>query len=52
MEEVFGAVYASLHVRVMNKGAFHLYTETLGYQYAFPLTSSQRACQLFAFEAG
>ncbi len=32
MEEVFGSVYASLHVRVMNKGAFHLYTETLGYQ--------------------
>lgn len=34
MEEVFGSVYASLHVRVMNKGAFHLYTETLGYQCA------------------
>jgi N-alpha-acetyltransferase 10/11 len=32
MEEVFGARYSSLHVRVTNRGAFHLYTETLGYQ--------------------
>lgn len=32
MEEVFGAEYASLHVRVSNKGAFHMYTETLGYE--------------------
>ena len=32
MREVFDALYASLHVRVGNKGAFHLYTETLGYQ--------------------
>jgi hypothetical protein len=32
MEEVFGAEYASLHVRVSNKGAIHLYTETLGYR--------------------
>ena len=32
MEEVFGAKYASLHVRVTNKGAFHLYSETLGYK--------------------
>lgn len=32
MEEVFGAEYVSLHVRVSNKGAIHLYTETLGYQ--------------------
>ena len=31
MQEVFGAKYASLHVRVSNKGAFHLYKETLGY---------------------
>jgi len=31
MEEVFGAQYSSLHVRVSNKGAFHLYHETLGY---------------------
>ena len=31
MEEVFGAMYSSLHVRVSNKGAFHLYHETLGY---------------------
>ena len=27
-------MYASLHVRVGNKGAFHLYTDTLGYQCA------------------
>ena len=32
MEEVFDAVYASLHVRVSNKGAKHLYTQTLGYE--------------------
>ncbi len=32
MEEVFGAEYASLHVRVSNKGALHLYTQTLGYK--------------------
>ncbi|KAF6259153.1 hypothetical protein COO60DRAFT_1626189 [Scenedesmus sp. NREL 46B-D3] len=34
MEEVFGAEYVSLHVRVSNKGAIHLYTETLGYHWA------------------
>jgi len=32
MEEVFGAHYSSLHVRVTNRGAFHLYTQTLGYK--------------------
>eukprot|EP00884_Botryococcus_braunii_P004338 jgi/Botrbrau1/13905/Bobra.0017s0012.1 len=32
MAEVFNAEYVSLHVRVTNKGAFHLYTHTLGYQ--------------------
>lgn len=32
MEEVFGAKYVSLHVRETNKGAFHLYKETLKYQ--------------------
>lgn len=31
MEEVFGAKYSSLHVRVTNRGAFHLYNKTLGY---------------------
>ena len=31
MEEVFGAHYSSLHVRVGNKAAFHLYYDTLGY---------------------
>ena len=31
MDEVFGAKYSSLHVRVGNKGAFHLYHETLQY---------------------
>ncbi len=34
MAEVFDAVYASLHVRVSNQGAFHLYTRTLGYEYS------------------
>lgn len=34
MAEVFGAIYVSLHVRVTNKAAFHLYTQTLGYKYA------------------
>lgn len=32
MEEVFGAKYVSLHVRVTNRVAVHLYTGTLGYQ--------------------
>ncbi len=32
MVEVFGAHYSSLHVRVTNRGAFHLYTRTLGYK--------------------
>ena len=32
MEEVFGAKYSSLHVRVTNSAAFHLYNETLGYK--------------------
>lgn len=32
MESVFGAEYVSLHVRVSNKAALHLYKETLGYQ--------------------
>eukprot|EP00210_Caulerpa_lentillifera_P009098 g8679.t1 len=31
MEEVFDAEYSSLHVRITNKAAFHLYKETLGY---------------------
>ena len=33
MAEVFDAEYSSLHVRITNKAAFHLYTETLGYEY-------------------
>mmetsp|Transcript_8498 Transcript_8498/g.20398 ORF Transcript_8498/g.20398 Transcript_8498/m.20398 type:complete len:130 (+) Transcript_8498:99-488(+) len=32
MEKVLGANYVSLHVRVTNKGAHHLYTNTLGYE--------------------
>lgn len=32
MQDVFGAKYASLHVRVTNKGAHHLYTQSLGYK--------------------
>lgn len=32
MQEVFAAKYSSLHVRVTNKGGFHLYTQSLGYQ--------------------
>ena len=32
MENVFGAQYVSLHVRVTNNAAHHLYKETLGYQ--------------------
>ncbi|PSC75502.1 N-alpha-acetyltransferase 11-like [Micractinium conductrix] len=32
MQEVFGAKYSSLHVRVTNRGAFHLYTQTLQYK--------------------
>lgn len=32
MAEVFGAEYVSLHVRVSNRGAIHLYTNTLNYK--------------------
>ena len=31
MVETFGAQYVSLHVRVSNKAAIHLYTRTLGF---------------------
>jgi len=31
MQESFGAVYCSLHVRYTNRAAFHLYSQTLGY---------------------
>lgn len=34
MQDVFGAKYVSLHVRVTNKGAHHLYTKSLGYKCA------------------
>lgn len=32
MQESFGAVYCSLHVRHTNMAAFHLYKNTLGYE--------------------
>ena len=32
MQETFHAKYVSLHVRKSNKAAFHLYTNTLGFQ--------------------
>ena len=32
MEDVFSADYVSLHVRVTNRVAYHMYTQTLGYQ--------------------
>jgi ribosomal protein S18 acetylase RimI-like enzyme len=32
MQQVFNAKYVSLHVRKSNYAAYHLYTETLGYQ--------------------
>ena len=32
MEQVFDAAYVTLHVRVSNKTAFHLYRNTLGYE--------------------
>lgn len=32
MQDVFGAKFVSLHVRVTNKGAHHLYTKSLGYK--------------------
>jgi N-alpha-acetyltransferase 10/11 len=32
MEESFQAEYCSLHVRYTNRAAFHLYSETLGYE--------------------
>lgn len=44
MAEVFDAVYASLHVRVSNKGAFHLYTQTLGYECVPHLNDPSCSC--------
>lgn len=44
MADVFDAEYVSLHVRVTNKGAFHLYTQTLGYECA-----PSRPCILLLF---
>ena len=32
MQESFQAEYCSLHVRYTNRAAFHLYSETLGYE--------------------
>ena len=32
MEESFGAVYCTLHVRYTNRAAHHLYSNTLGYK--------------------
>lgn len=32
MQEAFGAVHCSLHVRYTNMAAFHLYSDTLGYK--------------------
>jgi ribosomal protein S18 acetylase RimI-like enzyme len=34
MLECFDAEYVSLHVRKSNHAAIHLYTKTLGYEYA------------------
>jgi ribosomal protein S18 acetylase RimI-like enzyme len=34
MQEAFGAVHCSLHVRYTNMAAFHLYSDTLGYKIA------------------
>ena len=31
MQDVFNAEYVSLHVRVTNRAAKHLYTQSLGY---------------------
>lgn len=43
MADVFEAEYVSLHVRVTNKGAFHLYTQTLGYECG-PLSACFHLC--------
>jgi hypothetical protein len=32
MQEAFGSVYCSLHVRYTNMAAYHLYSNTLGYE--------------------
>ena len=37
MEHIFGAEYVSLHVRVSNEAATHLYQTTLGFRYTFLL---------------
>lgn len=45
MLEVFNADYSSLHVRVTNKGALHLYTQTLGYRYRGMTNANLCWCQ-------
>lgn len=39
MLENYDAAFVSLHVRVSNRAALHLYTNTLGFKYAGTLTS-------------
>ncbi len=40
MLENYDAAFVSLHVRVSNRAALHLYTNTLGFSYAAPLRCS------------
>ena len=44
MQDVFGAKYVSLHVRVTNQGAHHLYTQSLGYECARPSLELLLSC--------
>ena len=48
MQDVFGAEYASLHVRVTNRAAKHLYTQSLGYRCARRPRALLSCCLLFS----
>jgi len=52
MSEVFDAEYSSLHVRVTNKAAFHLYAEILGYKFAsITINGLAPICRIHDIEA-
>ena len=44
MLENYDAAFVSLHVRVSNRAALHLYTNTLGFSYVAPLRCSVVVC--------
>lgn len=50
MQDVFDAEFSSLHVRITNKAAIHLYTETLGYESHISKELIKRASRIHDIE--